>query len=728
MKMSFVESGFKMTILAIAISSAGLAGCGEGEVSQSEHSSAKSTLPSPIVYPRSEKIDHTDNYHGTSVSDPYRWLEDDVRVSDKVGKWVDAQNSVTNAYLKALPDREKIEARLKALWNYERMGTPFKEGDQYFFLRNDGLQNQSVLYMLDDLEGDPRAVLDPNNWSADGTLALGGLAISPNGRYLAYGIQDGGSDWRTYKIKDLESGEDLDEVLEWLKFTQAAWAADNSGFYYGRYPAPKEGEALQSLNLNKKIYFHRVGTPQSQDQLVYERPDQPDWDLGAEQSEDGRWLVISAARGTDFRNRIFVKDLMSDGEISEIVGDFKAGYSFLGSDNALLYFVTTENAPNRRVVSIDMSEPADNAFREILPEAELAAQSIQFIGNRLIVEYLEDAKSVIKVFAKDGSLERVVQLPGVGSVRSISGDDNEPEAFFSYSSFNTPPAIYRLNVTNGQTEEWKRAEVDFDPQAYEVKQVFFTSKDGAKIPMFIAHKKGIDLTEGAPTLLYGYGGFGISLSPDFSVSRLAWMEMGGVFALANLRGGGEYGEAWHKAGTKLDKQNVFDDFIAAGEYLISQGYTKPKQLAVQGGSNGGLLVGAVINQRPDLFGAALPAVGVMDMLRFHKFTAGRYWVDDYGSSDDPEEFEAILAYSPYHNLSATDYPAVLVTTADRDDRVVPGHSFKYAARIQELHTGQSPVLIRIETRAGHGSGKPTEMIIEEVADKWAFLLHNLEVS
>lgn len=674
-------------------------------------------------YPETRKVDVVDVYHGVEVADPYRWLEQDVRESEEVRAWVEAQNAVTFAYLKQLPERDRIERRMTDLWNYEKFGTPFREGGRYFYFRNDGLQNQFVLYAQESLDGDARVLIDPNEWSEDGTVALGGVAPSPDGRYLAYGIQDGGSDWRVWRVMDLETGAELDDRLEWLKFTNVSWLPDGSGFFYGRYPTPEPGAEMQGLNLDMKLYFHEIGTDQSADRLVLERPDEPEWTFGATATDDGRWLVATASTGTDFRNRVFVKDLAADAEFVEIVGDFDEGYALIGSDGATLFFMTTEDAPNRRIVGIDME--GDREFFEIVPETENVAQTMSYIGGLFVVEYLEDVKSVLSIFARDGEKLHDVMLPGIGSVGAITGKADSAEAFFAFSSFNTPTAIYRLDVSTGEAALFRSAETAFDPEDYVVSQVFYSSKDGTRVPMFIAHRRDLNMSDGAPTLLYGYGGFDISLTPSFSVARLAWMEMGGVFALANIRGGGEYGEAWHKAGTKLQKQNVFDDFIAAAKFLIDEGYTTSEKLAIQGGSNGGLLVGAVLNQRPDLFGAALPAVGVMDMLRFHLFTAGRFWTDDYGSAENPEEFAALYAYSPYHNLKPAEYPATLVTTADRDDRVVPGHSFKYAARLQEMQRGDAPVMIRIETRAGHGSGKPTEMIIEEAADEWAFLKAHL---
>ena len=678
-----------------------------------------------ITYPASKKIDHVDDLHGTKVPDPYRWLEDDVRESKDVAAWVEAENKVTMSYLEAIPQRDAIRKRLTELWNYEKYSAPFKAGSRYFFFKNDGLQNQSVLYKQDSLEAEPTVLIDPNAWSKDGTVALGSTSFSDDGRYMAYSVADAGSDWNTWRILDVETGRLLEDELKWIKFSGAAWTNDNRGFFYGRYDAPPPGAAFQKTNLNQKVYYHRVGTPQSQDVLVYKRPDEPTWGFGLRVSEDGRYLIITVWKGTNDKYRILYKDLTEPyGMPIELIDHFNDEYSFVGNDGTTFYFVTDLQASRKRVVAIDTRNPS--VVREVIPQAAETLAGADIIANQFVLTYLKDAKTQVKIHAMDGRLIREVQFPGIGSATGFTGKRTETETFYSFSSFATPPSIFRYDLLTGESKLLRRAAVKFNPDDYEVKQVFYSSKDGTRVPMFVAHKKGLKLDGSNPTLLYGYGGFSISLTPSFSVSRLAWMEMGGVFAMPNLRGGGEYGEEWHTAGTKLKKQNVFDDFIAAGEWLIKNNYTQPAKLGIQGGSNGGLLVGACMTQRPDLFGACLPAVGVMDMLRFHKFTAGRFWVDDYGSADNLDEFKALLAYSPYHSLKAQmRYPATLVTTADTDDRVVPGHSFKFAARLQEYHTGEAPVLIRVETRAGHGAGKPTSKLIEETADLWAFLVKNL---
>ncbi|MBL8809830.1 MAG: S9 family peptidase [Planctomycetaceae bacterium] len=679
-----------------------------------------------LVYPSTKTVEQVDDFHGTKVEDPYRWLEDDVRENKDVAAWVAAQNEVTFGYLKSIPQREVIQKRMTELWNYEKIGAPFKRGGRYYFSRNDGLQNQNVLFRQETLESEPVVLLDPNSWSKDGTVALSGTAFSDDGRYVAYGVQKAGSDWNTWKVMEIESGKVLDDELNWVKFSGAEWTPDSRGFFYARYPEPKEG-AFTALNTNMKVYYHRVGTPQSADVLVYERPDHPDWGFQQSVSEDGHYLIITVWVGTDDRYRIVVKDLTEPyGLPWELISNFDHEYSFVGNDGSTLYFKTNLNAPNRRVIAIDLKKPAQDQWKEIIPETENAMESVGIVGNMFVCSYLKDAKTQVRLHAIDGSFVREVEFPGIGTAGGFDGRRKDTDVFYSFSSFALPPTTYRYNMITGESKLFRKAEVKFNPDDYETKQVFYTSKDGTKVPMFITHKKGLKLDGSNPTLLYGYGGFNISVTPSFSVGRVTWMEMGGVYAVANLRGGGEYGERWHKAGTKQNKQNVFDDFISAAEWLIANKYTSAKKLAIQGRSNGGLLIGACMTQRPDLFGACLPGVGVMDMLRFHKFTAGRFWTDDYGSADVPEEFPALLKYSPYHNLKGgVQYPATLITTADTDDRVVPGHSFKFAAQLQASQSGTAPTLIRIETSAGHGAGKPTAKIIEEASDEMAFLVKSL---
>ena len=687
---------------------------------------AANSLGQEFDYPKTKTVDQVDDYFGIKVPDPYRWLEDDVRVSDEVRQWVTKQNELTFGYLKTLPYREEIEKRLTELWDYEKIGAPNKVADKYYFSKNDGLQNQSVVYEQDSLDGEARVFIDPNKWSDDGTVALAGLDFSENGKYAAYGIAKGGSDWRTWKIMEAASRKVLDDELNWIKFGSVAWTIDEKGFYYGRYEQPKEGEEFQSLNLGMKVYYHTIGTPQSEDKLVYEDPEHPRWGYGLNVSEDGKYLVMTVWKGTANKYRIKYKDLSKPGsKFVDLIDSFDHEYSFVGSLYSNFYFITDKDAPRKKVITIDVTNPGEE--KTILPQSENTLNSASLTGGKLVANYLVDAKTAIMIYSPSGAWVRNVELPGIGTAGGFGGRYDETETFYSFSSFATPPSTYRYDMKTGESKLFRKADVDINPDDYVVKQVFFESKDGTRVPMFIAHKKGVELDGNNPTLLYGYGGFSISLTPGFSITRVQWMEMGGVLAIANLRGGGEYGEDWHLAGTKTKKQNVFDDFIGAGEWLCKNNYTKPEKLAIQGGSNGGLLVGACMTQRPDLYGACLPAVGVMDMLRFQKFTAGRFWVDDYGSSENSiEEFKALAAYSPYHNIQAgTEYPPTLITTADTDDRVVPGHSFKFAARLQAAQEGSAPNLIRIETDAGHGAGKPTSKIIEEVADQWAFLAKHL---
>ena len=673
--------------------------------------------------PLTKTIDHVDEYHGVKVPDPYRWLEDDVRTSKEVAAWVTAQNEVTFSFLESIPQRKGIQQRLTELWNYERVSPPSQSGGRYFYSKNDGLQNQSVLYVMDSLTAVPRVLIDPNTWSKDGTVALGTVKISPDGRYAAFGRQEAGSDWSNFQILEVEDGRQLADELKWIKFSSPEWTPDGSGFFYSRFPAPEEGQAFQNLNLNQQVYFHRVGTAQSDDILVYHRPDHPDWTFHSTVSEDGRYLILTIMVGTDDRYRVYYKDLSQPlGLPQALIDNFDYEYSFLGNDGPVFYFRTTLKAPKKRIIAIDTRKPSPENYREVLAEQPEVMENISLIANQFLVETLQDAKTEVNLYGLNGRKVRHLELPGIGTASGFAGKRSDSETFYAFSSFNTPASIFRYDLLTGESQLWKAPKTLVNPDDYEVEQVFYKSHDGTRVPMFLSYKKGLKRDGSNPTLLYGYGGFNISLTPTFSVSRLQWMEMGGVFALANLRGGGEYGEDWHKAGTKLNKQNVFNDFISAAEYLIAEKYTRPDKLAIQGGSNGGLLVGACLTQRPDLFGACLPAVGVMDMLRFQKFTAGRYWVDDFGSSDNADEFPALLKYSPYHNCKpGVKYPPTMITTADTDDRVVPGHSFKFAAALQAAQAGDKPILIRIETRAGHGAGKPTAKIIEETADQWAFL-------
>lgn len=686
-------------------------------------------------YPKAERGNQVDDYHGSQVADPYRWLENPDSPQSRA--WIEAQNKVTFGYLEKIPARETLKARLTELWNYERYGVPFKQGSRYFITRNDGLQNQSVLYTMESLEAEPKVLLDPNKLTADGTVALKGYAISEDGEFMAYGLSTAGSDWEEWRVRKVASAEDTSDVLKWVKFSGASWAHDGSGIFYSRYDEPTESTKLQSLNYFQKLYFHKKGTPQSEDVLVYHRPDQKEWGFSGDVTEDGRYLIVHVRQGTDTRNRVFFKklpekftprDLAYDigSKAVELLNDFDASYEFVGNDGPVFWFQTDLKAPRGKIVAINVNHPEREHWKELIPESKDTLQAARVVNRQFIVTYMQDAKSVVKIFDLAGKPVRDLALPGIGSVGGFSGEQNDTETFYAFTSFTSPSTIYRLDLKTGQSTVFRQPKVKFDASQFETRQVMYKSKDGTAVPMFVVHKKGLNLDGNNPTLLYAYGGFNISLTPSFSASALAWLEMGGVYAQPNLRGGGEYGEEWHKAGTKLKKQNVFDDFIAAAEFLIAQKITKPEKLAIAGGSNGGLLVGAVMAQRPELFGAALPAVGVMDMLRFHKFTIGWAWTSDYGSADNPEEFKALRAYSPLHNLKkGTRYPSTLVTTADHDDRVVPAHSFKFAAELQHAHKGDNPVLIRIETKAGHGAGKPTSKIIEEAADRYAFLVREL---
>jgi prolyl oligopeptidase len=680
-----------------------------------------------MKYPVTKTVSQVDRHHGVSVADPYRWLETDVRQSADVRAWVDEQHDLSDQYLKGLPLWQELHDQFKTVWNTERFGVPVKKGGRYFYSYNDGLMNQSQILTQTSLQAEPTVLLDPNVWSDQGTTALAAYYPGPVGQHVAYMVQEAGSDWRQVRVLDLDTGEDLMDELQWLKYASLSWSKDGGGFYYTRYPEPT-GDKFHSLADMNAVYYHRLGTTQSEDRLVYVDAEHPDWRYFTEVTEDGAYLIIGVVLGTDDRYQILAQALDSDRPPAFLIEGFHHDFTPIGHANGELYFRTNMDAPKGRVIALrpelGLAGLAD--AREVVAENEQVLQGAYLLGRKLVVHYLVDASSSIEVYSLDGAEHSTLALPGLGSVVEISGSEQELEAFYDYSSVNYPPAVMRLDLASLKSSEFRRMDFALDVDDFELKQVFYTSKDGTKVPMFICHKRGLVLDGSHPTLLYGYGGFNISLTPSFSISRAVWIERGGVAAIANLRGGGEYGETWHRAGTRLKKQNVFDDFIAAGEYLVETGYTAPAHLGIMGGSNGGLLVGAVLNQRPDLFGAALPIVGVMDMLRFHLFTAGAFWVDDYGSAENADEFAALYAYSPYHNLVAQAYPPTLVATADTDDRVVPGHSFKYAARLQEMQTGKAPVLLRVETDAGHGAGTPIEKIINEYTDYWTFLLHHLQ--
>ena len=680
-----------------------------------------------FVYPVAKTVNQVDDYHGVKVADPYRWLEDPDAADTRA--WIEAENKLTFDFLEQIPQRKQIKERLTTLWNYEKYSPPFKEGNQYFYFKNDGLQNQDVLYTLASLEAEPRVLLDPNKLSADGTVALSGLAISHDGKYLAYSLSSSGSDWQEWHVREIATGHDLSDVIKWSKFSGAAWTKDGQGFFYSRYDEPNEKTKHEDVNYFQKLYYHRLGTAQAEDVLIYERRDQKEWGYSGDVSDDGRYLIINIWVGTDQRNRLFYKDLTDkNAKVIELISELEAAYNFIDNDGPVFWLRTDLNAPRGRVIAIDTRQPARTQWKELIPQVAETLEGVNVVGQHFAASYLKDAHTQIKLFDLQGKFVREVSLPGLGTASGFGGKRDDTETFYSFTSFTTPATIYRYDLASGKNTLYRQPKVGFNPNDYETRQVFYASKDGTRVPMFITHKKGLKLNGQNPTLLYGYGGFSVSLTPAFSIRNLVWMEMGGVYAQPSLRGGAEYGEEWHQAGMKLKKQNVFDDFIAAAEWLIANKYTSTPKLAIHGGSNGGLLVGACMTQRPDLFGAALPAVGVMDMLRFHKFTIGWAWTSDYGSPDNADEFKALYAYSPLHNLKpGTKYPPTMVTTADHDDRVVPAHSFKFAAALQAAQAGEAPVLIRIETKAGHGAGKPTAKIIEEVADEWGFLMRVLEV-
>jgi prolyl oligopeptidase len=700
-------------------------GCAGEPGTMTSQSSSSTPGAAQLEYPQTPRVEQTDDYHGTRVADPYRWLEDPD--SEETRAWIEAQNEVAFQYLESIPERERIRRRLETVWDYERYGVPFFRGGRYFFMHNNGLQNQNVLYTTERLDAEPRILLDPNELSEDGTVALAMTAVSRDSRHLAYGLSSAGSDWLEFKVRDVATGKDLPDHLKWIKFSGATWSTDGSGFYYSRYDEPDPDAVYEQANYYQKVYFHRLGTDQGEDRLVYQRSDQKEWGFDSHVTEDGSYLVLHVWQGTDPKNGVFYRDLKAGGGFVELLAGFDASYEFLGNEGSLFWFRSDLEAPRQRIIGIDVRKPARASWIEIIPQSEATLEGATVIADRFVALYLRDVRSEVKIYGLDGRLEKTLELPGLGTAHGFPGRRGDRETFYAFTTFTSPATIYRYDFESGKSSVFRRPQVAFDPGAYETRQVFYTSKDGTRVPMFITHRKGIELDGSHPTHLYGYGGFNVSKTPEFSISALVWLEMGGVYAVPNLRGGGEYGETWHQAGTKLDKQNVFDDFIAAAEWLIDQGYTSTPKLAIGGGSNGGLLVGACMPQRPDLLGVALPAVGVLDMLRYHKFTIGWAWVSDYGSSDDPEEFEALYAYSPLHNLEpGTRYPATLITTADHDDRVVPAHSFKFAATLQAAQTGPAPALIRIETQAGHGGVTPTSKLIEEAADRWAFTLRNLQ--
>lgn len=675
-----------------------------------------------LTYPETRKTDTVDVYFGEQVADPYRWLEDDN--SAETAEWVAAQNKVTDSYLEKIPFRNKMRERLSTLWNFPRYGVPTHKGDYYFFTKNDGIQNQSVLYIQDSLNGEPRVFLDPNTLSEDGTTSLGYYSFSKDGKYFAYSLSKAGSDWSEIYVKETATGKDLTDNLGWIKFSGISWKGD--GFYYSRYDEPTKGSELSSKNEYHKVYYHTLGQPQSEDKLVFENSKYPLRNYGGETTEDEQYLILAETESTS-GNSLHIKDLNKvNAPFVKVADGFRYEYTVIYNQGEKFLIWTNDAAPRYRLVEVDLKNPAYENWKTIVAESDEVLTEAQVAGGKIVAQYMKDATSQMLVYNLDGSLLHTLQLPAPGTLAGFKGNSDENLAFYSFVSFTMPPTVYTYDIANNKSEVLYQSEMDFDGSAYVSEQVFYTSKDGTKIPMFIVHKKDVKMDGNNPVYLYGYGGFNVSLTPSFSVSRMLFIEQGGIFAMANLRGGGEYGDEWHKAGTKLQKQNVFDDFISAAEYLIAEKYTRPEKIAIAGGSNGGLLVGACMTQRPDLFAVALPAVGVMDMLRFHKFTIGWAWTGDYGSSDDSTEFKYLKNYSPLHNIKAgTCYPATLVTTADHDDRVVPAHSFKFAATLQEHQSCNNPALIRIETNAGHGSGKPVSKMIDEATDMWAFTMYNL---
>jgi len=676
-------------------------------------------------YPPGPANNQVDDYNGVKVADPYRPLENPDSPESRA--WIEAENKITFDFLKTIPERDGIRKRLTEVWDYERFGVPFKEDGHYFFSKNSGLQNQNVIYTTTNLSGASRELLDPNLLAKDGTIALGGLDVTDDARLMAYGLATAGSDWQQWKVRDVGTGKDRQDLLDWVKFSNASWKKDGSGFFYSRYDKPDEKNKLRSQVYNHKLFFHRLGTQQSQDKLIYERPDQKEWLFNAEVTDDGRYLIISVQRGTDPKNRIFYKNLADpNSKVVELLDKADAEYDFIDNEGPVFVFRTNLGAPLGRIISIDTSKSLPPKVDQLVPESKDKLEAVSSVGDRFVAVCLKDAHSAVKLFKRDGSADGEIALPGLGTAAGFTGKHQDRETFYSFTSFTTPTEIFRYDFDKRASELLFKPNVKFNPDDYTTEQVFYHSADGTRVPMFISYKKGMKRDGQTPTYLYGYGGFDISSTPSFAPANLVWMEMGGIYAVANLRGGGEYGENWHEAGMLHTKQNVFDDFIAAARYLIDNKFTSTSKLAIGGGSNGGLLVGACMTQRPDLFGAALPNVGVMDMLRFQKFTIGWAWTSNYGSSEKPDDFAYLYAYSPLHHIAkGCCYPATFITTADHDDRVVPAHSFKFAATLQAAQGCDKPVLIRIETKAGHGAGKPTTKIIEETVDRWAFLVKEL---
>jgi prolyl oligopeptidase len=680
-----------------------------------------------LPYPTPPATSQTDDYHGAKIEDPYRTLEDADAPATR--KWVEQENELTASLLAKSPDREKIRTRLTELWNYEKFSSLYKAGGHYFYFHNSGLQNQAVLYVMNSLDAQPRELIDPNTYRKDGTAALNGESVSWNGKLMAYAVAQAGSDWNEWRVRDVATGKDLPDLVRWSKLGAPAWAPDDKGFYYTRFPEPAPDKLLTAISLNEKMYFHKLGDPQQADKLVYERPDHPNWLFGAQVMEGGKDLLLWIYTGVPGINLLAWRDLANPSSpVKDLVTTAQHSYDPIEVSGSLLYLRTNDGAPRGRVIAMDLRQPDPAHWKEIVPEQAETLEDAQMADGRLLLSYMKDAHSAARLIDLDGKPLAEIELPGLGTAVWSPARLHDREMFYNFTGYTIPPGLYRLDLQTGKSTLIRQGKVDFDASAYETRQIFYKSKDGTRVPMFISARKGLKLDGQNPAVLYAYGGFDIAVTPGFTPYIAAWMEMGGIWAVANLRGGSEYGEAWHKAGMREKKQNVFDDYIAAAQTLIADKYTSTPKLAIFGGSNGGLLVGAVLNQRPELFGAAMPAVGVMDMLRFHKFGFGAQWTGEYGTPDNPDDFKILRAYSPLHNIrKGARYPPVLITTSDHDDRVMPGHSLKYAAALQQAQEGPAPILIRIETRAGHGAGKPTSKLIDEWTDRFTFLQMSLKM-
>jgi prolyl oligopeptidase len=686
---------------------------------------ASSAVAQKPNYPKTRTVEQVDNYHGVKVADPYRWLEDDNSADTK--QWVESQNALTMPYLESIGDRAAIRQRLTKLFNYERFTTVFKRAGKYFYFRNDGLQDRDVLYVTPSLSDAGEVLIDPNRFE-DKSVALADVSVSPDGKTLAYSLATAGSDWNEIRFLDIATHKPLPDQIKWVKFSDVKWSEDNKGVYYSRYEEPKDGIKSRGANYNHKLYYHRTGSTQAEDKLIYQRPDHKDWGFAGGETEDAKYVTVSIWQGTERNNAWFYRPVNAD-KFVELLTKWDAGYNFVGNRSTTFYFETDAAAPRGRVIAIDITKPGPENWKEIIPESQETLEGVKYLGRRFFATYMRDGRTEVRMYDEAGKGLGIVPLPGLGRAAGFGGREDDTETFYVFTSYTVPPVVYRYDLKTNKSTIWKEPRVDADLKAYETSLVFYNSKDGTRVPMFITARKGLKLDGENPVYLYGYGGFNVPLGMSYTPKNIVWLEMGGVLAYPALRGGGEYGKEWHLAGTKLRKQNVFDDFIAAAEYLIANKYSSPKKIAINGGSNGGLLVAATLLQRPELFGAAVPAVGVLDMLRFHKFTIGWGWVSDYGSADNPEEFKALYAYSPLHNIKkGTVYPPTLITTADHDDRVVPGHSFKFAAALQAAQEGNAPILLRVETKAGHGAGRRLSAAIEEQSDVLAFMAKHLGMS